>query len=107
MDAGIVLLAQIFALGDAVADGIAADVAHQINGAGRQLLWPQLFRRHVDGVAHPVYDLQALIQLLTRGFRQFGPFDVAFPFRPAVTLPKRPAVFQVPTVAGEFDILMP
>ncbi|CQB65003.1 Uncharacterised protein [Salmonella enterica subsp. enterica serovar Bovismorbificans] len=67
MQPHIVLLAQIFAFGDTVSDAIARDAAQQIHRALRQLLRPKLFRRSINGVAHPVNNGQAVIQFLTLG----------------------------------------
>ncbi|MNP48476.1 hypothetical protein D3C76_1425990 [compost metagenome] len=92
----VVLLAQIFTFGDAVRHFIACRFAQQIDRALRQLLWTELFRRGVDGVAHPVDDGQTVFQLFLRGFIEVCPLDFTGAFRAFVTRPECPAAIRVP-----------
>ncbi|VTO26416.1 Uncharacterised protein [Klebsiella pneumoniae] len=82
MQTKIALLAQIFAFGDAIANLLTRHAAQQVDSALRQLLRTQLFRRRIDGVAHPVDDRQAVIQLAALRVVKGWPFDLTLTFRP-------------------------
>ncbi|CCK03587.1 Probable transmembrane protein [Cronobacter sakazakii 701] len=87
MQPHVVLLAQIFAFGDAVAHALAADIRQQIHGALRQMLRAHLFRRGVDDIPHPVDDFQAVVQLFLLRVVKRRPGDGAFAFRAAIAHP--------------------
>ena len=97
MDTHVVLLAQVFPFSDAVGHLFARHTAQQVNGALRQLFRPQLFRRCVNGVAHPVDNVQAAFQLFLTGFVEVRPLNFTGAFRPFVACPERPAAVGVPT----------
>ncbi|CCK08063.1 hypothetical protein BN128_2058 [Cronobacter sakazakii 696] len=107
MQPHVVLLAQIFAFGDAVAHALAADIRQQINRALRQMLRAHLFRRGVDDIAHPVDDFQAVVQLFLLRVGKRRPGDGAFAFRPAIAHPERPAFLHIPAIAGKLNVFEP
>ncbi len=105
VDPHVVLLTQIFAFGDAVFHAVAGDAAQQIHCALGQLFRAQLFRRRVNGVAYPVDDFQAAIQLFLLLFVERRPLDFTAAFRSFITLPEGPAAVRVPAFARERDVL--
>ena len=104
MQSHVVLLAQIFTFGDAVRDVIARDGAQQINSALRQLFRAKLFCRGVNGIAHPVNNLQTAIQLFALRFVQSGPLNFAGAFWSLVALPERPATFSIPAFTVQLHV---
>ena len=105
MQTKIALLAQIFAFGDAIANLLTRHAAQQVDSALRQLLRTQLFRRRIDGVAHPVDDRQAVIQLAALRVVKGWPFDLTLTFRPFIAGPKGPGAIGVPAFAAQGDVL--
>ena len=100
MQAEIALLTQIFAFGDAIAHLFARHAAQQVDGALRQLLRAQLFRRRIDGVAHPVNNGQTVIQLAFLHIVQGRPFNFSGAFRAFIARPERPRAVGVPAFAA-------
>ena len=105
MQTKIALLAQIFAFGDAIANLFTRHAAQQVDSALRQLLRTQLFRRRIDGVAYPVDDRQAVIQLAALRVVKGWPFDLTLTFRPFIAGPKGPGAIGVPAFAAQGDVL--
>ena len=105
MQTKIALLAQIFAFGDAIAYLLTRHATQQVDSALRQLLRTQLFRRRIDGVAHPVDDRQAVIQLAALRVVKGWPFDLTLTFRPFIAGPKGPGAIGVPAFAAQGDVL--
>ncbi len=104
MQSHVVLLAQIFAFSDAVRDVIAGNRAQQVYCALRQLFRAQLFCRSVNGIAHPVNNFQAVIQLFALRLIQSGPLNFAGAFWSFVALPERPATFSIPAFTIQLDM---
>ena len=105
VDTHVILFAQVFTFGDAVGHLVVRHAAQQVNRALRQLLRPQLFRRGVDGVAHPVDNFQAAFQLFLTGFIEVRPLNFTGAFRAFVTRPESPAAVCVPAFASQSDML--
>ncbi|MNI62566.1 hypothetical protein D3C81_1992100 [compost metagenome] len=104
MQTHVILLAQIFAFGDAVRDVIARHAAQQINRALRQLFRAEFFRRGIDGVTYPVNDFQAAIQFLLLRVVERGPLNFTAAFRSFVALPECPAALGVPAFAFQLNM---
>gem|GEM_PF-5837261 len=79
--------------------------SQQIHRTLGQLLRPQLFGRGVDGIAHPVDNVAAALQLFLLAIIQRSPLNFAAAFRPSVALPECPATVDVPALACQLDVL--
>ena len=99
VQAQVVLLAQVFTLGDTIRDVIAGHAAQQVYRTLRQLFRPQLFRRGVNGVMDPVNNGQAVIQFAFLRIVEGRPLHFAAAFRPLITRPERPCAVGVPAFA--------
>ena len=105
MDTHIVLLAQIFAFGDAVRNVVAGDITQQVNRARSELLWAEFFGWCVDGVANPINDFQAVIEFFLFFVVQYSPVHFTGAFWRTVTLPECPAFLDIPAITRQLYVL--